>query len=103
MERVAQLKAFLLENPDDSFLNHALALELVKTGDDESARIIFEDILSRDPGYTGSYYHLAKLFERGGRNIEAILWYEKGMLAAREAGDNHAYNELKMAHEELLD
>jgi Tfp pilus assembly protein PilF len=103
MERVEQLKAFLLQNPHDSFLNHALALEHVKMGDEESARIIFEDILARDPGYTGSYYHLAKIFERAGRNADAVLWYEKGMESAKKAGDNHAYNELKMAHEELMD
>ena len=29
-------------------------------------------------------------------------WYEKGMNAAREAGDQHAYNELQMAYEDLV-
>ena len=31
----------------------------------------------------------------------AIKWYEKGMAEAKKAGDNHAYNELRSAYEEL--
>ncbi len=51
--------------------------------------------LSSDPSYIGSYYHLAKLFERNGDAASAISWYEKGMQAAKPAGDNHALNELR--------
>ncbi len=103
MERINRLKQFLADNPDDSFLNHALALEYVKLGQEQDARRIFEQILEKDPSYTGSYYHLAKLLERTGETALAISWYEKGMQAARSAGDQHAYNELQVAYEELAD
>ena len=33
---------------------------------------------------------------------QAIIWYEKGMEAAKLAKDNHAYNELQSAYEELV-
>ncbi len=59
--------------------------------------------MNREPGYVGSYYHLAKLLEREGNINLAIEWYEKGMQAARAAGDNHALNELRMAYEEIVD
>lgn len=101
MDRIEKLKSFLLENPADSFAQHALALEYVKEGRDEQARELFEQLLQRDAQYVGSYYHLAKLLERTGHEKLAIEWYEKGMEAAKIAGDNHVYSELRSAHEQL--
>jgi Tfp pilus assembly protein PilF len=101
VERISKLKAFLAENPNDSFLQHALALECIKLGDEEQARDLFEEIINREPGYIGTYYHLAKLQERLGETDKAIQVYKKGMEEAMKAGDNHAYGELKGAYEEL--
>jgi Tfp pilus assembly protein PilF len=101
MDHIARLKDFLQANPGDSFLKHALALEYIKIGEDNVAQNIFEEILTQDPNYIGSYYHLAKLLERTGDTNAAIEWYEKGMEAAKKAGDKHAYGELRSAYEEL--
>jgi Tfp pilus assembly protein PilF len=102
MERIDRLKEFLKSNPTDSFLQHALALEHIKSGDDVEARRLFEEVLTREPQYVGSYYQLAKLLERIGENDAAITWYEKGMTAAKQEGDKHAYNELQAAYDELV-
>lgn len=102
MDRIAMLKEYLQASPQDNFLQHALALELIKSGDDAGARSLFLSILERDPGYTGTYYHLAKLLERSGETELAIQWYEAGMKACKEAGDQHAYNELQAAYEDLI-
>ncbi len=102
MDRIAVLKEYLKESPDDSFLLHALALEYIKAGDDGTARSFFENILLKDGGYIGSYYHLAKLLERTGATDDAIKVYEAGMRACKSAGDNHAYGELRGAYEELV-
>lgn len=102
MNRIEKLKEFLTHDPADSFVQHALALEYVKAGDDAEAQRLFQDILNRDPGYIGSYYHLAKLFERKGDTESATKWYEQGMEQAKKAGENHAYNELRSAYEELV-
>jgi Tfp pilus assembly protein PilF len=101
MERIEQLKKFLEANPTDSFLKHALALEYIKVGNDETARQVFEELLADEPGYVGSYYHLGKLFERIGNNDKAIEWYQKGMAIAKEKGEQHAFGELRGAWEEL--
>lgn len=101
MDRIAKLKEFLIVNPADSFVQHALALEYIKLGDDEGARRLFEEILNREPEYIGSYYHLGKLLERINSTEEAINVYEKGMEEAKKAGDNHALGELRGAYEEL--
>ncbi|MFM2362648.1 MAG: hypothetical protein RLZZ316_1550 [Bacteroidota bacterium] len=101
MERIEKLKAFLLASPADCFLQHALALEYVKLGNDAEARKWFEAILNSNPNYIGSYYHLGKLLERLNETAVAITWYEKGMAAARAANDLHALGELRGAYEEL--
>ena len=102
MERIQKIKEFLQQNPDDNFLQHALALEYIKLGEDGAAKELFEKILARDPGYTGSYYHLAKLHERNEEVEQAKKVYEKGMEEARRVGENHTYSELRSAYEELI-
>jgi Tfp pilus assembly protein PilF len=102
MDRIEKIKEFLQQNPQDNFLQHALALEYIKLGKDEDAQLLFEAILSRDPGYIGSYYHLAKLHERHQSIEKAITVYEKGMEEAKKAGENHTYSELRSAYDELV-
>jgi Tfp pilus assembly protein PilF len=101
MNRIEKIREMLTENPSDSFLKHALALEYIKLGSDDDARKLFESILENEPGYIGSYYHLAKLLERIGETNGAIKVYEKGMMEAKKAGDNHSLSELRSAFEEL--
>jgi len=102
MERIDKLKEYLKTNGKDSFLQHALALEYIKAGNDVEAKNLFNDILRREPTYIGSYYHLGKLHERLGDEEKAIKIYERGMEEAKKAGDNHTYNELQGAHEEIV-
>jgi Tfp pilus assembly protein PilF len=102
MDRISKLREYLASSPKDSFLRHALALEYIKIGNDIEARKLFESILDHDPKYVGTYYHLAKLLERAGENDLAIQWYEKGMTAAKDAGDQHSYNELQASYEDLV-
>ncbi|MBS1511819.1 MAG: hypothetical protein JST86_13310 [Bacteroidetes bacterium] len=101
MSRIEKLLEFLKESGQDSFLQHALALEYIKVNDDDKARVLFEAILQREPGYVGSYYHLGKLLERAGDIPKAVEVYSNGMAEAKKAGDNHAYNELLMAKDEV--
>jgi Tfp pilus assembly protein PilF len=103
MNRIDKLKEFLQATPNDSFLQHALALEYVKEGNDEAAKILFESVLNRESNYVGSYYHLGKLWERQNNFKAAMAVYEKGMEEAKTAKDNHSYNELMGALEDLED
>jgi Tfp pilus assembly protein PilF len=103
MEKIEKLKSFLRDSPDDPFLKHALALEYIKTGNESEARDLFLEILTLDPAYIGSYYHLARLLERVGETENAKSWFEKGMEASQKAGDIHSYQELRAAYEDLTD
>lgn len=102
MDRLEKLKEFLKTNPADSFVQHAMALEYIKLGNDAAAKVLFEEIINREPGYVGTYYHLAKLLERNGKTEEAIKIYEQGMEESKKAGENHVYGELRGAYEELI-
>lgn len=102
MDRIEKLKEYLAETPKDSFLRHALAMEYLKLGEAAAASELLEAVLTDDPGYTGSYYHLAKIKEDAGDIDSAIHWYNKGMEQAQKANERHTYNELQSALEELL-
>lgn len=102
MNRIERILEFLKTSPKDNFLRHALALEYLKMNEDEKAKELFLEILNEAPDYIGSYYHLAKLLEKMNDKESAIHWYEKGMEAAKEAKDQHAYNELQAAYEDLI-
>ena len=101
MNRIEKLLEYMETADKDSFLQHALALEYIKIGDDEKARALFNELLLREPTYVGSYYHLGKLLERVGDFDKAIRIYKRGMEEAKKAGDNHARSELQGALEEI--
>jgi Tfp pilus assembly protein PilF len=101
-ERIDKLQQFLKTSPKDCFLNHALALEYVKAGDEVLAQLHFERNLNNDPNYVATYYHLGKLLERVGQVPNAITIYEQGMSIAKAVKDMHSYNELQAAHEDLV-
>ena len=103
MDRITRILEMLKQEEHDSFLQHALALEYIKVGNDNEAKKLFDTILSREPAYLGSYYHLGKLLERSGTLEEAMHVYEKGMEIAKAANDSHAYNELQAAYEDAED
>lgn len=101
MDRMGQLQELLKQSPKDSFLRHAMALELQKRGEDKKAIAALESLLSDNPAYIGSYYQLGKLLEKTEDDQGAVRWYEQGMDYARKAGEKRAYNELQSALEEL--
>ena len=102
MDRLQLLYNLLADQPDDPFLNHALALEEIKRGRDPEARRLFESLLAQSPDYVGSYYHLGKLLERQGDEQAACEVYERGMAVARTLGDQHALSELQGAYDNLI-
>jgi Tfp pilus assembly protein PilF len=101
MSKIQQIELLLATQPNDNFLQHALGLEYIKLGNDEKAKTIFCNLLKNDESYVGSYYHLAKLYERNNEEASAVTTYEKGMQIALAQNEKHAYGELRSALEEL--
>lgn len=100
-QRIRKLQEFLADDPHDSFSKFALALEFVNISELDKARSLFEDLLKNDPGYTGLYYHLGKLYEKYDEGGNALIIYNKGIEVAEKEGDDHAASELRMALLEL--
>ena len=101
MSRIEKLLEYIKTSGKDSFLQHALALEYIKVGNDEEARKLFNEILLREPTYIGSYYHLGKLLERVGDYDKAIRIYQRGIEEAQKANDQHTRMELQAALEDI--
>jgi Tfp pilus assembly protein PilF len=97
MDRIAKLKSFIEANPADLFSRHALAMEYVKMGEEDLAALEMRTLLDINPDYAGTYYHLGKLFERKGREDEARLVYEKGILVCEKLKELNNLRELKAA------
>ena len=100
-DRLQQLHSFLKENPDDPFLNYALATEYLKSGNAREALQYYEGLVANHPDYIGTYYHLGKLYEGLNREADAIATYEKGMHHAQAKRDMHAFSELQAAYRAL--
>jgi tetratricopeptide (TPR) repeat protein len=96
--RLHKLLEFLKDEPNDEFLQYALATEYLRLNQTDTALQYYERLVAEHPNYTGTYYHLGKLYEVLGRKDAAIATYQKGMEITRQKRDNHAFSELQSAY-----
>jgi tetratricopeptide (TPR) repeat protein len=96
--RLQKLLEFLKNEPNDEFLQYALATEYLRLNETDKALYYYEKLVAEHPGYSGTYYHLGKLYETLNRKDEALNTYQQGMQVTREKRDNHAYSELQSAY-----
>jgi len=97
MSRLDQLLVFLAEDPNDSFIQFALAAEYAKLGNREEAVRTFEKLRKTDPAYVGLYFHLGKNLEELNRTEQALSVYREGIAVAAKLSDFHARSELQSA------
>lgn len=95
MDRIAMLKDILAENPGDAFARYGLAMEYANAGDSVSALSEYEKIVAADPEYVPAYQMAGRLLMNLGRDTDARSWFEKGIAAARRAGNQHAESEMQ--------
>jgi tetratricopeptide (TPR) repeat protein len=88
--------------PEDVFLNYALAMELISLNNLKDAIHKLEWIQSFHSEYLPTYYQLAAIYAETEQVDKAINTYQKGMDLAKSQNDTKTYNELKSAYEELI-
>ena len=91
----------LLIEPEDAFLQYALALELEKEGDVQSAIIRMKDLLRKNEDYLGAYYKLGVLLDQTGQKVKAREVFLKGMIVAQGQNNTKTYRELNEALQNL--
>ena len=100
--RIEQIKAFLKDTPDDSFLNYALAIEMLGIENIVTAKLIFEKLLQVDPNYSATYYQYGKLMQKEGNKEKTKEIFESGIKIAVSNQETHTAAELRTALNELL-
>ena len=97
MSRLSQIEEMLKTEPNDSFLNYALALEFAKANEVHKAIELIENVLLREENYLGAYYQLGKFYEQIQDLPKAIDTYTKGIAIAKSIKNNKALGELNEA------
>lgn len=103
IDRLAQLRSMLEEDPKDLFIRYAIALELKSAGVMEEAVIALQALLKDAPEHVPSYYQLALMLAELGRTEEAVANCERGADQARIMNDRKALAEIMELREALLD
>lgn len=91
------LKEMLQKDPEDNFLNYALALEYSRQSEVTKAIMILETILQKDAEYLPTYYQLGKLYEQEAMVDKAIEIYKKGIDVAKHHNNLKTVGELTEA------
>jgi tetratricopeptide (TPR) repeat protein len=91
------LKEMLQKDPEDNFLNYALALEYSRQSEVSKAIRIIETILVKDETYLPAYYQLGKLYEQEAMVDKAIDIYKRGIDIAKKDNNLKTMGELTEA------
>jgi tetratricopeptide (TPR) repeat protein len=102
INRLDKLLEFIKNEPNDEFLKYALATEYLRLNQVDKSLGYYEDLVNNHPQYSGTYYHLGKLYEALDRKEDAIKIYEKGMEITKAKRDNHAFSELQAVYREAI-
>lgn len=98
---IEQLEQFAKEDPHDPFNIYALALEYLKV-DVVKAEQLFTQLVDQHTGYVPTYYQLGQLYAEQGKIEESLSIFERGIAAARAAGDQKAAREMEAARLAVL-
>ena len=95
--RKVALELMLKAEPNDIFLNYALAMELMSEKDYLNADMQLKKTLELNKEYLPCYYQLGQVNERLNKINDAIQFYQNGIVLAKKTFNTKALNELKEA------
>ena len=94
MSRIDQIRAMLADDPEDVFLNYALALELDKARQHDDSLQLFQQLMDGEPPYVPAFFMAAQMLTRLDRTEEARTILKSGIQQANEQGEQHAAAEM---------
>jgi tetratricopeptide (TPR) repeat protein len=97
MARLEQLQQMLEQEPNDEFLQYAIAIEYFSSQNFEKALSCLKDIIHNKPNYLAVYYQTGKCYEELKQFEEAKSIYAKGIDVAQKQNKTKTLNELKEA------
>jgi tetratricopeptide (TPR) repeat protein len=87
----------LVKEPNDVFLNYALAMEHLSTEEWKEADLQLKKVLGIKTDYLPCYYQLGQVNEKLGHTDIALDYYKKGVEIATSQNNTKALGELKEA------
>lgn len=87
----------LLKEPNDVFLNYALAMEHLSSEEFKEAELQFKKVLTINSNYLPCFYQLGQVNEKLGNNNIALTYYKQGVDLAKSQNNNKALGELNEA------
>ena len=102
-DRLSLLQQFHAEDPGDAFTCFALAQEYAKRGEHLKACALYESLVQTQPSYTGTYYHLGKLYLHLRRPEAARKVFLAGIEVSARANMIKDCSELRQALMDLDD
>ena len=95
--RKQQLLNMLVDEPDDVFLNYALAMEYNSSNQFNEANEQLKKVLHLNPTYLPCFYQLGQIHEKLGNNDTALTYYKQGIHIAKSQNNSKAIGELNEA------
>jgi thioredoxin-like negative regulator of GroEL len=89
-----QLEQLLESDPDDVFLQYALAKTCISEGDVAGGLAQFQRVIDLHPEYVPAYFQKGQALAEQGRTEEAREVLTSGIQIARKVGDAHAEREM---------
>ncbi len=97
LSRKEQLMQMLETEPNDVFLNYALAMEFMSASDFEAAKLQLKKTLVLNETYLPCFYQLGQVTEKLASFDEAIVYYKKGLEIAKAQNNTKAIGEINEA------
>ncbi len=87
----------LVKEPNDVFLNYALAMEHLSAEEFKEAEVQFRKVLDINPSYLPCFYQLGQVNEKLDKLDVALDFYKKGVEIATSQKNKKALGELNEA------
>ena len=93
----------LVKEPNDVFLNYALAMEHLSSEEFKEADLQLKKVLTINPNYLPCYYQLGQVNEKLNNTTVALDYYKQGVEIATSQKNTKALGELNEAIWQLED